>query len=314
MTGAIFIALLTIQQKDVGPYEPNLKDWFKRAASTSTSISRHQRPKGEVRRAGGKVKGIGPKSRSQSRENIHRQHRGTIATISGGTREVWPTMSRPVEIGEVQVILIGANTTPLGRRQSRLVITFDDRDLKLGTPIQDELMVISVVAAEYKVERVLIDQGSSANILYWSAFQKMGLRSLNESQGTLYGFAGECVPIKITVEIETIFREGETVRVIPVLYTMIDAETSYNIIIGRLTLNKLGAVVSTYHLCMKFLVGRRVGSIWVDSQLARRCYEDSLKIGSSTPTLTVNALNFDLDPRCVYEGERLHPAEDVKNV
>ncbi|RDX77222.1 hypothetical protein CR513_42690, partial [Mucuna pruriens] len=31
---------------------------------------------------------------------------------------------------------------------------------------QDESMVISVVAAEYKIERVLIDQGSSANILY----------------------------------------------------------------------------------------------------------------------------------------------------
>ncbi|RDX96549.1 hypothetical protein CR513_20782, partial [Mucuna pruriens] len=37
-------------------------------------------------------------------------------------------------------------------------------------PVQDEPMVISVVAAEYKVERVLIDQGSSANILYWFVF------------------------------------------------------------------------------------------------------------------------------------------------
>ncbi|RDX75747.1 hypothetical protein CR513_44341, partial [Mucuna pruriens] len=35
-------------------------------------------------------------------------------------------------------------------------------------PRHDEPMVISVVVAEYKVEMVLIDQGNSANILYWS--------------------------------------------------------------------------------------------------------------------------------------------------
>ncbi|RDX82660.1 hypothetical protein CR513_36526, partial [Mucuna pruriens] len=142
----------------------------------------------------------------------------------------------------------------------------------------------------------------------------MGLRRMNESQGALYGFAGECVPIKRTVELETIFREGETVRIIPVLYTVIDAEASYNIIIGRPTLNRLGAIISTYHLCMKFPVSRKVGSIWADSRLARRCYKDSLKIGGSIPSPTVNALDFDLDPRCVYESERPHPAKDVKSV
>ncbi|RDX68785.1 Retrovirus-related Pol polyprotein from transposon 17.6, partial [Mucuna pruriens] len=254
------------------------------------------------------------KSRSRSRGNIPRNHRGTIATISGGTREGRPTVSRSGEVGEVQAVLAGANATPLGRQQSGPVITFDDRDLKLGTPIQDEPMVISVIATKYKVERVLIDQGSSANILYWSAFQKMGLRRLNESQGALYSFAGECVPIKGTIELEMVFGEGETVRIISVLYTVIDDEASYNIIIGRPALNRLGAIVSTYHLCMKFPIGRRVGSIWADSRLARRCYEDSLKIGGSIPASTVNVLDFDLDPRCVYESERPHPVEDVKSI
>ncbi|RDY12071.1 hypothetical protein CR513_03183, partial [Mucuna pruriens] len=104
-------------------------------------------------------------------------------------------------------------------------------------------------------------------------------------------------------------------RVIPVLYTVVHANASYNIIIGRPALNRLGAVVSTYHLCMKFPVGRKVASIWADSKLARRCYEDSLKIGGvPPPPPTVHALDLDLDPRCIYESERPHPAEDVKNV
>ncbi|RDX60499.1 hypothetical protein CR513_61358, partial [Mucuna pruriens] len=36
-------------------------------------------------------------------------------------------------------------------------------------------MVISVVVVEYKVERVLVEQGSSTNVLYWATFQKSGL-------------------------------------------------------------------------------------------------------------------------------------------
>ncbi|RDX99874.1 hypothetical protein CR513_17027, partial [Mucuna pruriens] len=55
-----------------------------------------------------------------------------------------------------------------------LVITFGERDMWYDPPRHDEPMVISVVVAEYKVERVLIDQGSSTNILYWSTYMKMG--------------------------------------------------------------------------------------------------------------------------------------------
>ncbi|RDY01387.1 Retrovirus-related Pol polyprotein from transposon 17.6, partial [Mucuna pruriens] len=142
----------------------------------------------------------------------------------------------------------------------------------------------------------------------------MGLQHLNESQGALYGFAGECVPIRGTIELSIAFGEGAMIKIILVLYTVIDADASYNIIIGRPALNRLKAVVSTYHLCMKFPVGRKICSIWADSKLARRCYEDSLKIGNGPPTLTVNALDFDLDPPCIYESERPHPAEDIKNV
>ncbi|RDX86852.1 hypothetical protein CR513_31766, partial [Mucuna pruriens] len=120
-------------------------------------------------------RGEGRKSRSRSRDSIPVGHRGTIATISGGVGNVNPTGLKTMEMAECQDVLTGANATPLGRRQSVPVITFDDQDLKMGSPIQDEPMVISVVAAEYKIERVLIDQGSSANILYWLVFRRMGL-------------------------------------------------------------------------------------------------------------------------------------------
>ncbi|RDX72379.1 hypothetical protein CR513_48142, partial [Mucuna pruriens] len=147
--------------------------------------------------------------------------RGTITTISGGgtTREAY----------EVQAILTGANRTPLGtKQQSSLVITFDDRDLKHGMPSCDEPMVISVVVAEYRVERVLIDQGNLANILYWSTYQKLRLppSQLARCLGTLYGFVAEQVLVKGTIELETVFGESSNVKCIPILYTVVDVGAS----------------------------------------------------------------------------------------
>ncbi|RDX91001.1 hypothetical protein CR513_27070, partial [Mucuna pruriens] len=163
-------------------------------------------------------------------------------------------------------------------------------------------MVILVGAAEYKVERVLIDQGSSANILYWSTLERMQLPAdlVQSCPGSLYGFAGECVPILGTVELETCFGEQPVSRTIPVLYTVVDALASYNIIIGRPALNRLGAIVSTKHLCMKFPVGRRVGSV--------------LRIERYAPPNEVNAVDLDLDPRSQFEREGPLPAEDLKEV
>ncbi|RDX87985.1 hypothetical protein CR513_30478, partial [Mucuna pruriens] len=86
---------------------------------------------------------------------------------------------------------------------------------------------------------------------------------------------------------------------------------------GRLALNRLGVVISTYHLCMKFPVGQKVGSVWANSHIARRCYEDSLKVGSHPSKTTkpiVNVLDLDLDPKCKYEHEGAHPAEDLKEI
>ncbi|RDX88135.1 hypothetical protein CR513_30309, partial [Mucuna pruriens] len=156
-------------------------------------------------------------------------------------------------------------------------------------PGYDESMVVSVVAAEYKIERVLINQGSL---------------------GTLYGFAGERVPIKGTIELETMFGDEAGVKTIPILYTVVDVESSYNIIMGRPILNRLGVVVSTYHFCMKFPVRQAVATVRADIGMIRRCYKDILRVGSTTTRLS----DLDLYPRYFHEEERPHPVEDLKEV
>ncbi|RDX69748.1 hypothetical protein CR513_51093, partial [Mucuna pruriens] len=116
------------------------------------------------------------------------------------------------------------------------------------------------------------------------------------------------------MELETTFGDKNGTRTIPVLYTVVDTEASYNMIIGRPTLNKLEAVVSTHHLCMKFPAGRAVVTIWAYATVAKRCYEDSLRIESTTKGPGVNVMDFDLDPRYFSTEERPHPVGDLKEV
>ncbi|RDX78376.1 hypothetical protein CR513_41356, partial [Mucuna pruriens] len=52
---------------------------------------------------------------------------------------------------------------------------------------------------DYKIERVLLDQESFANVLYWSMFQRLGLSTstLEECSRTLFGFAEDLKEIQI---------------------------------------------------------------------------------------------------------------------
>ena len=54
-------------------------------------------------------------------------------------------------------------------------------------------MVISVVTTGRRVHRVLVDQGSSADVMFWSTFNKLQLSpdQLRHYTGWLYAFAGD---------------------------------------------------------------------------------------------------------------------------
>ncbi|XP_017423571.1 uncharacterized protein LOC108332776 [Vigna angularis] len=56
-------------------------------------------------------------------------------------------------------------------RRTMLPITFSDDDFHASDPDQDDPMVITTEIAKYGVSKVLVDQGSSMNILYWKTFQ-----------------------------------------------------------------------------------------------------------------------------------------------
>jgi len=40
-------------------------------------------------------------------------------------------------------------------------------------PTQDDPMMVTIVIADWEIQKTLIDRGSSSNILYWFIFEKL---------------------------------------------------------------------------------------------------------------------------------------------
>jgi len=68
----------------------------------------------------------------------------------------------------------------------------------------------------------------------------------------IYGFSGEQVSTYGYIDLHTVFRDGTQTKTIPIRFLIVNAPTSYNVLLGRPSLNTLGDVVSTPHLAMKF--------------------------------------------------------------
>jgi len=183
-------------------------------------------------------------------------------------------------------------------------------------------MVITVELENYAVKKVLIDQGSSVDILYWATYHKLQLptTAMVAYDEPIYGFLGEKVSTRDYINLHTVFRDGAHTKTIPICFLVVDAPTSYNVLLGRPSLNTLDAVVSTPHLAMEFpSPSKDILTIHDDQQLAQECYMASLR-----PQLHILQTNHikcplgsdialsrdDLDPR-VGRDARLEPIDET---
>ena len=183
-------------------------------------------------------------------------------------------------------------------------------------------MVIIVELQNFAVKKVLVDQGSSIDILYWKTFRKLQIppEDLTPYDDPIYGFAGERVPTKGYVDLHKTFGEGQGVRTILIRYLVVDAHTSYNVLLGRPSLNAIGAIVSTPHLAMKFpSPSGDILTVHGDQKAARECYMASLKLPQ--PPLTAHNIETtpegallvgdDLDPR-INSDSRVEPMGETR--
>ncbi|XP_022895220.1 uncharacterized protein LOC111409399 [Olea europaea var. sylvestris] len=91
-------------------------------------------------------------------------------------------------------------------------ITFGARDLEGVSYPHDDALVVSAVVANFEVKRILVDNGSAANILSQEAFAKMGIspKQLKSVKTPLQGFSGGVIIPEGVVELPITLGSGNT--------------------------------------------------------------------------------------------------------
>ena len=150
-----------------------------------------------------------------------------------------------------------------------LVLSFSNAD-KLGT-IQphDDALVVTLKIGGYDVKRVMIDQGSAAEIIYPDLYKGLSLKpeNLTTYSSPLVSFEGKMVVpkghIRLPVQID--------IDVVEVDFIVVDAFSPYTAIMGKPWLHTLGVVSSTLHQKVKYPSEDQVLEILESQSMARQC-------------------------------------------
>ena len=264
----------------------------------------------------------------------HQQPLGEIQVISGGfagggesssARKAHLRSIRSIEIAKIQVV------TKLPRLDTS--ITFSDLDLEGCQHPHDDPLVVCAVVANKTVHRVLIDNGSSADIIFASAFDKMGIgrEKLEPVSTHLRGFSGEKVLPLGSIQLVLTLGDPPCQATTTKRFLVVNTLSAYNMLLGRPSLNAIKPIPSAYHMMIKFPTVNGVGIVRGDQRVARECYSASMKqktvdniyldeldirdevLTRPEPSEELEPVLLDDDPEhLAYIGSKL--AEDLKNL
>ena len=132
-----------------------------------------------------------------------------------------------------------------------LDITFTNEDWLLGSKLQNRPLYVFGYAREQKIDCILINEGLAVNILPKMTMRQLGLamEELSHSRLVIQGFNQGGQRAIGMIHLELIIGELTS----NVLFHIIDAKTTYNMLLGRPWIHGNGIVPSTLHQCFKYL-------------------------------------------------------------
>ncbi|XP_021851723.1 eukaryotic peptide chain release factor GTP-binding subunit-like [Spinacia oleracea] len=99
----------------------------------------------------------------------------------------------------------------------------------------DDPLVLTIDIENADVNRVLVDGGSSTNIIFWDAFKQLHIpeEELTRVNYPVIGFSGSTVYPEGSIRLQVKVGEGSEMRDLMVDFLIIKVLATYNVIIGR---------------------------------------------------------------------------------
>ena len=123
-------------------------------------------------------------------------------------------------------------------------ITFKKSDANLVHHPHCDALVIKAMMANKNVYRILVDNRSSVVILYYQAFQRMGLRDndLRPSPNPIYGFTRDFVVPVGVITLPLIVGEYPRESCVMADFLVIDQPSAFNVVLDRPSLKALKTI------------------------------------------------------------------------
>ncbi|XP_074356686.1 uncharacterized protein LOC141696444 [Apium graveolens] len=158
-------------------------------------------------------------------------------------------------------------------------ITFREADARWVHHPHNDALVISIHIGTKNIHRAFVDNESSANILYYNTFKKMGLpdRDMSGEDSWVYGFSGAGVRVMGSIRLLCTLGESPLSVTKMLQFKVLNQESSHNVLLGRPFLREMRVITSIHHLTIKFPTPNGVGSIKGSQYYSRECYMEAMR-------------------------------------
>ena len=125
------------------------------------------------------------------------------------------------------------------------------------------------------MKRVMVDQGSAAEIMYPDLYRGLNLRAkdLTPYSSPLVSFEGTVIIPKDQIRLPV----RTNSEMMEVDFIVVDAYSPYTAIVARLWLHTLGAVSYTLHQKVKYPSEGQIEEILGDQAMARQCMVSAIQ-------------------------------------
>ncbi|XP_060178076.1 uncharacterized protein LOC132608009 [Lycium barbarum] len=148
-------------------------------------------------------------------------------------------------------------------------VSFNDEDAKGIIQPHNDALVIFILIFKSQVKRILIDLGSSTNIIWWRVVEQLGLLDqIVPATQVLSGFniASETTKGEISLPVNIAGTIQQTV------FYVIEGEMEYNTLLDKPWIHRMRPLPSTLHQMLRFPTSEGIKTVRGEQPAAREMF------------------------------------------